>query len=175
MAKEMGVPYLGAIPLDPEIMASGDDGIPIIIKSIKSPAAQAFIRFAEEFQRGVEKISGSDKGLEPSKVEVIPPGSDIVIHWSDGHIGKHRIYQLRANCPCAMCVNEDSGRRVLDTKKIPLDISTKRVDKVGRYALTLHFSDGHSTGIYTYKNLRKLCECEKCSKENGTFQETFSV
>jgi len=175
MAKELGVTYLGAIPLDPEIMACGDDGIPVIKKSLNSPAAQAFLRFAEEFQKGVERVSGGDKGLEPSKVEVLPPGSDIVIHWSDGHIGKHRVYQLRANCPCAMCVDENSGRRVLDTKKIPLDISTKRIDKVGRYALTLHFSDGHSTGIYTYKSLRKLCECEPCAKEKGTFQETFSV
>jgi ATP-binding protein involved in chromosome partitioning len=74
-----------------------------------------------------------------------------------------------------MCVDENSGRRVLDPKTIPLDISTKRIDKVGRYALTLAFSDGHSTGIYTYKSLRKLCECEKCAKEKGTFQETFSV
>lgn len=175
MAKEMGVPFLGAIPIDPEIMEGGDNGIPVLKKSIKSPAAQAFIRFAEEFHSGVQKVSGGDKGLEPSKVEVLSPGSDIVIDWSDGHIGKHRIYQLRAHCPCAMCVDENSGRRVLDTKKIPLDISTKRIDKVGRYALTLQFSDGHSTGIYTYKSLRKLCECEECSKERGTFQENFSV
>lgn len=175
MAKEMRVPYLGAIPLDPEIMACGDDGIPVVIKSINSPAAKAFLRLAEEFERQLEIVSGGEKGLQPTKVEVLPPGSDIEIEWSDGHKGKHRTYQLRANCPCAMCVDENSGRRVLDPKKIPLDISAKRIDKVGRYALTLQFSDGHSTGIYTYKNLRTLCECGECLKERGTFQETFSV
>ncbi|MSR41714.1 MAG: DUF971 domain-containing protein [Phycisphaerales bacterium] len=29
---------------------------------------------------------------------------------------------------------------------------------VGNYALKIHFSDGHSTGIYAWSYLRELCE-----------------
>jgi hypothetical protein len=30
MAEEMGVPYLGAIPIEPEIVVSGDSGTPMV-------------------------------------------------------------------------------------------------------------------------------------------------
>jgi DUF971 family protein len=33
---------------------------------------------------------------------------------------------------------------------------------VGRYAVNIHFSDGHTTGIFSYDYLRSLCPCETC-------------
>jgi DUF971 family protein len=34
---------------------------------------------------------------------------------------------------------------------------------VGRYAIRFHWSDGHSTGIYTFEQLRELCPCPICA------------
>jgi DUF971 family protein len=34
---------------------------------------------------------------------------------------------------------------------------------VGRYAIQFHWSDGHSTGIYTFEHLRELCTCPICT------------
>ena len=42
MAADMGVPFLGRIPIDPELMGAGDDGVPYMQKYTKRPAAQAF-------------------------------------------------------------------------------------------------------------------------------------
>ncbi len=42
MAEQMGVPYLGAIPLEPEVVASGDGGTPIVQARPQSAAARAF-------------------------------------------------------------------------------------------------------------------------------------
>jgi Mrp family chromosome partitioning ATPase len=42
MAKEMGVPYLGAIPIEPAIVVSGDSGMPIVQAKPDSATAQAF-------------------------------------------------------------------------------------------------------------------------------------
>lgn len=42
LAKEMGVPFLGRIPIDPQIVACGDAGTPYIHRFAESPAAQAF-------------------------------------------------------------------------------------------------------------------------------------
>jgi hypothetical protein len=36
---------------------------------------------------------------------------------------------------------------------------------VGNYALAFAWSDGHSTGIYTFEYLRKLCPCPQCLPE----------
>jgi DUF971 family protein len=35
---------------------------------------------------------------------------------------------------------------------------------VGNYALQIDFSDGHTTGIYSYDYLRTICPCQECGK-----------
>ncbi len=42
LALEMGVPFLGQIPIDPEIVMTGDAGIPFMREGPQSPAAAAF-------------------------------------------------------------------------------------------------------------------------------------
>ena len=41
-AKEMGVDFLGKVPIDPSVVDSGDDGVPIVLMKSDSPAAKAF-------------------------------------------------------------------------------------------------------------------------------------
>jgi len=36
---------------------------------------------------------------------------------------------------------------------------------VGQYAIQLSFSDGHSTGIYSYEHLRTICPCAECTAQ----------
>jgi ATP-binding protein involved in chromosome partitioning len=44
MAEEMGVPYLGAIPIEPEVVVSGDSGTPMVQSRPHSETAKAFGR-----------------------------------------------------------------------------------------------------------------------------------
>ncbi len=46
-ASELGCAFLGAIPLDPEIVAGGDSGQPIVVAEPEGPHAQAFRKVAE--------------------------------------------------------------------------------------------------------------------------------
>ncbi len=41
-AKQMGVPFLGAIPLDPSVRMAGDDGMPVVLGAPDSAVAAAF-------------------------------------------------------------------------------------------------------------------------------------
>lgn len=43
---------------------------------------------------------------------------------------------------------------MLDDNKIPDDLTLKQITIVGRYALNFHFSDGHDTGIFSFKLLK---------------------
>jgi Mrp family chromosome partitioning ATPase len=42
LAREMGVPFLGKVPLDPQVVDSGDAGTPFVQRFADSPTAQAF-------------------------------------------------------------------------------------------------------------------------------------
>ena len=39
------------------------------------------------------------------------------------------------------------------------------LDGVGNYAVAFTWADGHSTGIYSFRLLRKLCPCDACGGE----------
>ncbi|MCH7879433.1 MAG: P-loop NTPase [candidate division Zixibacteria bacterium] len=174
MATELGVPYLGSIPLDPEIMYCGEDGIPLVEKSPRSPAGKAFLAVAEKFQQQIEREYKSSSITEPIDVEMGDSG-ELRITWPSGHTSIHSPYNLRRNCVCASCVDENTGKRVLEDRRVPLDIKIKSYHPIGRYALKFSFSDHHSTGIYAYKYLRTLCECTECTQKRGNKKEPFSV
>lgn len=38
------------------------------------------------------------------------------------------------------------------------DVSIMRIEPVGHYAVRLHFTDGHNTGLYSWAGLRELGE-----------------
>ena len=80
------------------------------------------------------------------------------IEWSDGRKSRWRLADLRRNCPCASCIDEWTGKALLDPKSVDENITATRVESVGRYALTIRFSDGHTTGIYGFNTLRRLDE-----------------
>ena len=81
---------------------------------------------------------------------------EVSIKWSDDAETRYNAAQLRRACPCASCVNEWTGQKILDDKKIPDDLTFGSISIVGRYALNFHFSDGHDTGIYSFAFLHKL-------------------
>jgi ATP-binding protein involved in chromosome partitioning len=171
MALDLGVPYLGAIPLDPDVVAGGDAGEPVLVQSRNSPAAQAFTKIADRFKAELARAAGALG--EPRDLRVGAQG-EMMLTWPDNHQSLYTPYHLRVNCGCAACVHEDTGQRMMDPKNVPLDIRFERANPVGRYGLALAFSDGHSTGIYTFENLRALCECPECTAKRGE-NAAFSV
>ncbi len=175
MADSLGVPYLGSIPLDPEIMLSGDEGVPVLERGDgpRSIAGQTFIGVAQELDKQVRRTSEA-VGIEPVSYGVMSDGN-LAVKWPDGHEGMHRPYTFRIHCGCASCVDENTGKPLLDARGVPLDIRLEAVVSVGRYALNPRFSDGHSTGIYPFKKLRSICECGDCLRKKDAGQAAFSV
>ena len=87
------------------------------------------------------------------------------ISWADGRECIYKAPDLRRACPCAQCVNEWTGQRVLQPEAISEQLSIQDISIVGRYALNFRWSDGHETGIYSFRYLRELCE-EKQNSES---------
>jgi DUF971 family protein len=87
----------------------------------------------------------------------------ILIEWdAAGHHGFYPARALRLACPCAGCVEEMSGRPLLNPAQVASDVRPLGLELVGAYGLRVRWSDGHGTGIYTFEQLLHLCPCERC-------------
>ncbi|HEY2732007.1 MAG TPA: DUF971 domain-containing protein [Polyangia bacterium] len=93
--------------------------------------------------------------------------SKITLKWPDGHETIYPARHLRLACRCAGCVEETSGAALLDPAAVPETIRAKGIELVGRYAIQIEWSDGHSTGIYNFRDLRANCPCPVCATERA--------
>lgn len=94
----------------------------------------------------------------------------LLIKWSDEWVQTVSFRRLRDSCQCAVCkqkrlepTNESSSgdKKLSNSLPVlsmaetrPLDIT--QMHPVGNYAYSIHFSDGHNTGIYPFELLRSL-------------------
>ena len=77
------------------------------------------------------------------------------IIWTDGVESSYDVVVLRRKCPCAACVDEMTGKRLLSPSEVGDNVRPVTINSVGRYALNIEFNDGHKTGIYSFESLRK--------------------
>jgi DUF971 family protein len=81
----------------------------------------------------------------------------LLVEWT---VGAGEVFyparELRLACPCAMCIDEMTGRPLLQPDSVPQDIRPLSIALVGTYGLRIAWSDGHGTGIYTFDHLRRM-------------------
>jgi Mrp family chromosome partitioning ATPase/predicted Fe-Mo cluster-binding NifX family protein len=85
LAAEMGVPFLGRIPLDPQIVTSGDSGTPFVQSSADSPTAKAFARVMEPILNPTRE----DESSYPIRQRKETPKMKIAIPIADGRLCMH--------------------------------------------------------------------------------------
>lgn len=164
VCKENGITFLGEIPLDPEIVLAGDAGEPVITGNPLAASAKAFSLLAGKVaqQISIVNIETEQATIFPKDIN-ISPDQKLSITWNDMHKSIFTLHELRASCPCAACIDEWTGVKKLDPQSIPENISLLEFIPVGRYAVNFSWSDGHNSGVYPYKMLRKICECQECT------------
>jgi ATP-binding protein involved in chromosome partitioning len=103
-----------------------------------------------------------DAGIEyarrimPIPLEIVGLGkTEVRFVWDEGHEDMWPARELRLQCTCALCQSEMTGERILDPDSVPEDISVTHMEFVGNYGLSIHFSDGHTTGIYRWQLLQR--------------------
>lgn len=97
--------------------------------------------------------------LKPRDIQVI--GSEVAILWADGSESFFPMEFLRAHSPSA----ENQGETDILGNRYggdgPKEFSGVTVDgwqMVGGYAVRFEFSDGHRTGLYSFRYLKDLEE-----------------
>ena len=126
----------------------------------RDDAAHAHLDLAEVVQRRrhVRIIDGvADVFHRPTDWEIVADKKLFRMKWDDGQLTEYEWEGLRRACPCAYCSGEGTfaGNVNSDTKFSEQQTTLKEVYAVGRYGLTPEWADGHDTGIYTFKMLRR--------------------
>ena len=184
VAEAHGVPYLGEVPLELNVGRGGDAGRPVVLADPNTVSARNLMELARTVMEQVELAGAQARGMGAYQIEggslerldsvttAIPgaaesrypvparigrgAGEELIFDWSDGKRTVAGWRDLRLHCPCANCVDEWTGKKMVDATMIPVDIHPLRLDAVGRYAVRIVWSDGHDTGIYSYDYLRRL-------------------
>lgn len=188
MSREPMVPFLGAIPLDADIVTGGDSGRPIVVEKPNTVAAHAYQAIAaalvDEFeQRKVAVLRPfmwnweTDEGKaawvesaihsEGSKTAPVglrrPNANTLSVLWEDGKQHDFAVRDLRLSCQCALCIEEMSGLPLLDPNSVLINVTPRTISSVGNYAIAINWNDGHSSGIYSFALLRKIGDAPRRS------------
>ena len=105
----------------------------------------------------------------------ISKSKGVKIDWKDGHHTELGLNYLRDKCPCAQCTGahgtpprpEGGGASNSPFQMYKPALKMLGVEPVGNYAIRINWSDGHSSGIYSFEHLRMICQCPECRKGQG--------
>ncbi len=92
--------------------------------------------------------SPGKKTPQPTEIKLHQKSRVLEIAFADGSNFKLPCEFLRVHSPSAEVRGHGPGQETLQTGK--KDVSIEKIEPVGTYAVQLHFSDGHNTGIYSW-------------------------
>ena len=164
LAEKFNVPLLSQIPMDPELLADSDTGNTNYTNERDSFYQKKFMELSTTVVDQLIKAQEQAKEFETNEISVDDFGLNI--SWADGQNSKIDARSIRLSCPCASCVDEITGKMILKSEDVSMNIKVLGVKPVGRYGIAINFSDGHGTGIFKFEKLKKM------SASTG---DTFSV
>jgi DUF971 family protein len=103
---------------------------------------------------------------KPTAITLNRAAKKLIIVWDDGATCEYALDVLREACPCVECRGGHenmSGKPDVENLLLTIPLirnksyAIAKIVPVGNYAITPEWTDGHSTGIYTWGYLRELC------------------
>lgn len=146
LADMWGITNTVQLPLVGEVASCGDTGTPYMISHPEGSHGRAFFELAEAVVREVAKLRYTAN--ERPVLSFQQAAGTITIETTKGS-QVMRAADLRRQCKCALCVEEFTGRQLLDPASVPEDIVPSSFAPIGNYAVSVQWSDGHSS-LYPY-------------------------
>ena len=186
LSKQYGIEHTYSIPLLGQIAKNGDSGTPYILDNPDTPQAEIYYQLAKSVVSEVAKTKfGTGRGGRPNimynsemhVIEVNDHGQKVEGDDSEevsSSLSTLSPAELRRECKCAACVEELSGKQILDPQSVSESIKPIGMSPTGNYALSVDWSDGHRS-LYPYRQIRSLIvskkEEEKKKEEESSGQE----
>lgn len=151
-SQKLSVPFLGGVPLHIDIREKSDSGQPVTATAPDSPHAQIYREIAARVWSEVENATGH--GIKAPKLEVADVGANLIVTFEDGEQHTLSAEMLRVMSPSAEVQGHSASERVTVAKK--KNVKIDELQPVGNYAVKIHFSDGHNTGLFAWNYLQIL-------------------
>lgn len=132
--------------------------LPIVpgVSDLAKPDAGADMEELARLAENVHRAIGKSRIEAESHPEVSFADGYIHIKWPDGEEDDIPPYNLRCACPCAACIDEYTGQPILDPNSVPRNIQPQTMQPLGNYAVSIAWTDGHSSGIFAWEFLREF-------------------
>lgn len=148
--KQFGIKNSFELPLMNEVSQYSDKGVPPFYAfPMEHLFCQQFIKIARNVDEELIK-------LKNEKVDVTfryDTGKQKVVLTRGKEIKEISAREMRLKCQCAACVDEMSGKKVLNDLKVPKDVHPVQMIQKGNYAVAAIWSDGHKSSIYPFESL----------------------
>ncbi len=146
LKKRFGIETLAQLPIMPGL------------SNLEAVEAGADIPEIRELVDKLHRAVGKARVTTGARPEVTKGEGVLVIKWPDGETDTLANREVRAGCQCASCVHEFTGQQILDKDSVSDTIQAESITPLGNYAIGIAWSDGHSSGIFTWDYLRELAQ-----------------
>lgn len=126
-------------------------------------AYRALPHFVEATNQVIRAV-GRQSRMETTVPEITKDSHQVTLKWADGTTVSVDHRSLRASCACANCVDEITGEKRLDEGAISPDIAPEDITPLGHYAVSVRWSDGHTSSIYAYEMLKERFGAATCDE-----------
>ncbi len=155
LVEQFGIRNSFEVPLRPEVSQLSDRGTPVVLADREGPAAAPYREIAASVVQEISKLVHG--GIARPKV-AYKPGTGILITLASGEQHTVPPADLRRACRCAHCIEEFSGRPLLDPASVSETVYPRSMQPMGNYAVAVTWSDGHDSSIYPYETILKLAQ-----------------
>ncbi len=151
LVNQFGITNSFTLPLDPSVSRLSDAGTPMVSEQPDSSISREFTSIAAAVVREIGRIVYG----ENTKPEITFEPDQGILSRTNGEVKAISPVTLRLACRCAHCVNEMTGERMIGEHDIDQNVIPQSIRAMGNYAVTISWSDGHSS-IFPYEYLHQL-------------------
>lgn len=143
-----GIENLVSLPLLTAVSKSGDSGMPYVLAHRDSTFSAAFDTLATGVVQEVTRLNEKSSSFPPLYFNE----EEACLEFGTSKLSA---FDLRCDCRCAVCVEELTGRKLLDKGAVSNLVKPTGMSPIGKYAVSVDWSDGHKS-LYPYKQIAQL-------------------
>lgn len=144
-----GIENIVSVPLIEEVSASGDSGIPYVIRYPDSEVAGYISELAAGVVKELDRLSSTASARAKLSVDRV---TNELIYQDTSRISAKK---LRLDCRCATCVEEFTGKKLLVDSEAFEKVKPMSTGSIGRYAFYI-ISFNSTSKENTYSDLYKI-------------------